>query len=250
MNELFWVTDVTVPNDVGFSHFSMGHLLWLVFALLFAGCLAQFYRYGNTQTRRLILGTISALLLLDEGVKWFLVIRSGSISPDFLPLHLCSVHIFVILADVLRPSDRIREALCAVCLPGAFFALLFPGWTYLPMANAMTFQHFTTHILLLTYPVLLLAGGFHLRFSRLLRTLPWYFPALLAAYGANRLWGTNFFFLSSPGEGNPLRWFADRLGEPGYLLGIPILAMACWAVLYGAPRGFRSALDRKKHRSA
>lgn len=236
MGEGFWYTDVTVPQGMGFSPGGTGHLLWLLAAAVVCVGGALLFRGGSAARRRRMLRGIAMLLLADELLKYVLVGISGAFWPGCLPLHLCSINIFVILADSIRPDLRLRELLWAVCMPGAFFALVFPGWAYLPMVNAINIHRFTAHILLLLYPILLPLDGFRPRFSRLLRTLPWCLPVLVGVYLFNRVYGTNFFFLAWAGEGNPLALFASWLGSPGYLLGIPVIAGACWAALYGLPR--------------
>ena len=47
----------------------------------------------------------------------------------------------------------------------------------------------------------------------------------------NLLWSTNFMFLESASEGNPLYFFEQRFGN--HLIGFPVLAVAVLAVMYG-----------------
>ncbi len=244
--EYFWDTGYTVPDGVGFSHFGPGHVLWMLFALLLCCVLGPLYRRWNDKARCRCRVILIVLLLIDELFKDLSTLITGRFKPDFLPLHLCSINIFVILFDVIHPSDYLREVLYGICLPGAFFALLFPGWAYLPMANALCIHSFTAHILLFLYPFLLLCGGFRPKVGRLLRCLPFCLPAVGVAALFNRAFGTNFMFLRYAGEGNPLSLFERWLGSPGYLVGIPILCALCWAVLYGVP----ALIRRRKKQEA
>lgn len=239
----FWETEYTLPSDVpGFAHFSLGHLLWLALAAVLSMGLASAVKKWGERRRLLCRRAVMVLLIADELFKYAIALYSRDFRPSFLPLHLCSINIFVIAADAIRPSPSLREILYAVCLPGALFALLFPGWAYLPLKNALCIHSFTAHILLLLYPVLLLAEGFRPCFRRFLRVLPAALPAVGIAYVFNRIFGTNFMFLAWAGEGNPLSWFESWLGNPGYLLGIPVIALGCWAVLYGMPVLWKSLL--------
>lgn len=244
--EYFWDTAHTVPPGVGFPLFSFGHLCWLFAAALLSVFLWRLYGSWGREGRTRCLHILAGLLLADELFKDISTLCTGRFSPEFLPLHLCSINIFVILADAVRPRDSLREVLYAVCLPGAFFALLTPGWSYLPLCNALCIHSFTAHILLFLYPLLVVREGFQPQFSRLLKLLPWFLPALAAAWLCNRLWGTNFMFLNYAGQGNPLSWFEARLGTPGYLLGIPILCALCWAILYGVPAVFRKRTPERR----
>ena len=228
----FWDTEYTMPPDApGFSHFCPGHLLWLGMTAALCISLWVLYRRWREKGRRACKITLATLLICDELFKYGIALHSGEFRPSFLPLHLCSINIFIIAADAVHPNPLLQEVLYAVCLPGAFFALVFPGWAYLPLWNALCIHSFTAHILLFIYPLLLLAGGFRPSFRRFARTL----PAALSVVGLvacfNRVFGTNFMFLSRAGEGNPLSWFESFLGSPGYLVGIPVIAAVCWVVL-------------------
>lgn len=236
----FWDTEYTLrirpEPPAGFSHFCPGHLAWLLGLLLLCLALVPVYRRLRAGSRLLFRRILAGLLAADELFKYGVALYSGDFRPSFLPLHLCSINIFLILADAIRPNASLREILYAICLPGAFFALVFPGWNTLPLWNALCIHSFTAHILLFLYPVLLIAEGFCPSFRRLLRCLPWMLGAAFGVYWFNRAFGTNFMFLAWAGEGNPLAWFEKILGNPGYLLGIPIIAGGCWAGLYGLPK--------------
>ena len=232
----FWETEYTMPPDApGFSHFCPGHLIWLGAALALCAALWVLYSEWDEGKKRLCLRTLAVLLVCDELFKYGIAIHSGEFRPSFLPLHLWSINIFLIAADAIRPNQRLREVLYAVCLPGAFFALLFPGWNYLPLWNALCIHSFTAHILLLLYPLLLISGGFRPDIRRFAGTIPVALAVVGLVYCFNRVFGTNFMFLSRAGDGNPLSWFESLLGSPGYLMGIPVIAAICWGLLYGVP---------------
>ena len=240
--EYFWDSGFTVPDGVGFSLFGGGHLFWIALWLFLCGVLGYAYSKWSDGKRLLCRRILAILLLADELFKVISTVATGRFQLDYLPLHLCSINIFLILADAWRPSDSLREILYAVCLPGAFFALLFPGWSYLPLWNGLCIHSFTVHILLFFYPFLLICGGFRPKFSRCLKLLPLCLLVVAGVYCFNQVFGTNFMFLSYAGEGNPLSLFEAALGSPGYLAGIPILCALCWLVLYGG----RALLDKVK----
>lgn len=242
----FWDTEYTVPSGRGFAHFCPGHLLWLGLSLALALVLYWRFRRWGGNGRKVCLRLLAGLLIADEVFKYYIALRSGDFRPSFLPFHLCSINIFLIAADALHPSAWLREVLFAVCLPGALFALVFPGWAYLPLWNALCIHSFTAHILLFLYPLLVLAEGFCPDFRRFARTLPIMLLVVSGVYGLNQLLGTNFMFLSWAGEGNPLTWFESFLGSPGYLVGIPLIAAGCWAVLYGVSALMRKGKARRK----
>ncbi len=236
----FWDTEYTLRTrsvpTTGFHHFCPGHLAWMLALTLLILVLVPLYRQWSYHRRQLCRRILAGLLAADELFKYGIALFVGDFRPSFLPLHLCSINIFLIIADAIKPNDHLREVLYAICLPGAFFAMIFPGWNSLPLWNALCIHSFTAHILLFVYPVLLIAEGFRPRFCRLLRCLPWMLGAATLVYCLNQWWGTNFMFLAWAGEGNPLAWFEKLLGTPGYLAGIPVIAAGCWAMLYGLPK--------------
>ena len=176
------------PDAPGFSHFCPGHLVWLGSALALCAALWIFYSRWGAGKRRLCRRILAALLVCDELFKYGIA------------LHLCSINIFLIAADVIRPNQRLREVLYAVCLPGAFFALLFPGWNYLPLWNALCIHSFTAHLLLLLYPLLLIAGGFRPDIRRFAGTLPAALTVVGLVYCFNRLFASKFVFLRLAAE--------------------------------------------------
>ena len=105
-------------------------------------------------------------------------------------------------------------------------ALLFPGWTKLPLANLMHIHSFTIHILLAAYPVMLLSGGD-------IRPQPRFIPHCLGvlsifaliALGVNVCLGTNYMYLMYAPKNNPLYFFQQHFGNhlTGYALILPLV---------------------------
>ena len=160
--------------------------------------------------------------------------RAASLSTlfslDYLPLHLCSINIFLIVLHAWRRPKLLDTFLYFVCLAAACAALLFPTWAPLPPLNFMVIHSFTVHFLLALYPLALTLRG---DMDPQPRAFPRCF-ALLAAMAVpiwffNRAFGTNFMFLMRAGEGNPLKLF-ERFGS--HLLGYPVLLAVVFAVMY------------------
>ena len=83
----------------------------------------------------------------------------GNFNWDYLPLHLCSINIFLIALHAWKPSRLLDNFLYFICIPAATAALLFPTWTSLPAANFMFWHSTSVHILLAAYPIMLFSGG-------------------------------------------------------------------------------------------
>lgn len=234
MAKEFFTPQERIPPGLGFSLFGPVHLLWL--AGLAGGILllCRVYRgLGPRARRRLSAGLCLAMLAMD--LAWDLaLLAQGAFTLNYLPLDLCGLAMFGELWAALRPGPVRRELCWCLFLPGAAMALVFPNWTPLPFWNLLYLRSFLLHGLLVAVPVLWVAGGE-------LRPDPRNLPKCLAValglcvpiYAIDRLLDQNFFFLNTPSPGSPLEWFAARLGSPGYLLGLPVMLGAVWAVQYG-----------------
>lgn len=236
-------TTETIPDGVGFSHYGLLHFVWLfLFVVLVVGnCL--WYRKMNQMRRSHWKKVMAVLLLLDELYKVVFLIAGARYTPDYLPLHLCSINIFIIAIHAWKPSKMLSGFLYTVCIPGALAALLFPTWTSLPLANFMHIHSFTVHILLAMYPLVLGIAG---ELKPEVRKIPQYLLLLLLMaipiYGINLLLDTNFMFLMSADPGNPLYLFEQMWGN--HLLGFPVLIVAILLVMFVPMVIFRKLRSR------
>ena len=216
----FFDTVETIPPGFGFSLFSPLHLFWLGAFLLTTLLCCRLYR--RSQHRGAWRKWMAALLLGNELFKHVCLLAGGTFLLKYLPLHLCSINIFLIALHAWRPSRLLGTFLYLVCIPASISALLFPTWASLPLCNFMHLHSFTVHALLALYPIVLTAGGDILPSPR-------QFPGALLllaglavpVYGFNRMFGENFMFLMYPEPGNPLYWFEEQFGS--HLLGFPVL---------------------------
>lgn len=234
---LFWKTGPAVRAERGvgytaFALFSPTHIFWLLLTAALCLTLGFWYRRAGPRARQRLLCGLTVFLLLDEVLKYAVTLATGQWEWAFLPLHLCSLNIFVCLFNTLRPSRNAQEILYGLCLPGAALALLSPSWQPLPLWNIMHLHSGTVHAALFLYPILLLAGGFRPD----LRRIPVVFAFLLGVsvpiYAVNKALGTNFLFLNGAGENALTRALAALLGEPYYLLGFPVLILLILLLLY------------------
>ena len=229
--EYFLETSDTISEGLGFSLFGTVHLNWLVIAavLITANCLL--YRKLKPEGRIRWNKTVALLIIANELFKHTMLIIGGNFLPDYLPLHLCSINIFLIAIHAWRPTVMLSNFLYTVCIPGAIAALLFPSWTKLPVANFMHLHSTTIHIMLVMYPMVLSVNGV-LKPSA--RGIPKCLGLLLVMAGvalvANLAFDTNFMFLMEAEPGNPLYVFEQLFGS--HLIGFPILITAVLLVMY------------------
>lgn len=228
----FLETTDTIGTGLGFQLFDSLHISWLIIFLLTVIVNCILYRKMQLSGRNRWRKVTAWLLIADELFKMAILISSGNYTADYLPLHLCSINIFIIAIHAYKPSYVLDNFLYTVCIPGALAALLFPTWTSLPLANGMHLHSFTVHILLALYPVVLTVGGdIKPDIKALPKSLGLLILMAIPIYGLNLLMDTNFMFLISADPGNPLYWFEENWGM--HLLGFPVIIAGILFVMYG-----------------
>ena len=208
-----------------FSLFSATHWAELLGAAAVIFLCAVIYYRCREVTRHQILRAVFVLMLADEFMKQTVLLYTGQWNVTYLPLHLCSINIFVCWYDAIHQSRWSKEILYALCIPGAVVAMLSPSWQRLPVWNLLHLHSYSIHVLLILYPVLLLAGGFRPQVHHIRWVLAFLCAIATPIFFLNRLLKTNFFFLNDP-QGNAITaFFAHCFGERFYLLGfLPVLA--------------------------
>ncbi len=233
----FWYTVYTMQEKYGedyqsFTLFGPLHLFWLILALCICVICSIINRRLSEKGKSRFLRIIMALLLAEEITRQTVTLVTGQWQPEMMPLHMCSINIFVCLWYVIHPNKLAGNILYALCLPGAVIALFSPTWLALPITNLFHILSEALHILLTLFPVLLLGGGFRPE----PRMLPKVFLCLLGActviYPLNKALGTNFFFLNDP-DGNIITKVCSSIfGERFYIVGMVIILAVMWVVLY------------------
>lgn len=231
---LFFALEHALPPDAGFGHWSRAHLLWLAAGFCLAASLCLAYRRLRRKRDRARLRVCAGCaVLLCEIAKDANLLVQGAMSVYYLPLHLCGLAVFFTFFHSLRPGETVGEFLYSVCMPGAFFALLFPDWTAYPAFSYHSVVGFLVHTLLTAYPLMLVLGGDLRPDARRLPRCLGILAALAAAvYVFDCAARANYMYLLLPAPGSPLEWFAEKLGNPGYLLGYVPMIAGVWLVLY------------------
>ena len=229
--EHFWKTVEVIPEGIGFAHYGALHLCWLAAFAVLAILNCILYRKLGQKGRKIWRIVVASLLVLDEIYKQIPLFVNGLFTLEYLPLHLCSINIFVIAFHALKPTKSVGNYLYTVCIPGAMAALLFPTWNALPGANYMLIHSFTVHILLALYPIVLTVSG---EIKPELKELPKALLLLtgLAAFAliCNLLMDANFMFLMYADPGNPLYLFKELWGS--HLLGFPVIITGVLLVMH------------------
>lgn len=240
----FWHTVDTIPDGFGFKLFDGSHFGWLAAFVAVAVVNCLLYRRMDKTGRERWRKAVALLLVADELFKMIPLMAMGLYEATYLPLHLCSINIFVIAYHAWKGGEMVGKYLYTVCIPGAIAALLFCTWTELPLLNFMSIHSFTVHILLALYPIVLTnAGDIHPEAKSLPKCLMILAGLGAVALAANLLLDTNFMFLMYAEEGNPLYIFQQLWGS--HLLGFPVLITAVLVVMY-VPMGIFRKLKKEK----
>lgn len=245
----FFVTAETAGEGIGFSLFDYNHLAYLLmFCVILSLICFMYHRLPEDRTSAWRKCLAVGILANELFLKQIPLLILGLWAPKYLPLHLCSINVFLIAWHAWKGGSHLGDYLYTVCIPGALAALLFPGWTKLPPYSLMSIHSFTIHIMLVIYPVMLLIrGDIQPHWQRIPRCLFVLGALAMVALAANLLLDTNFFFLSFAEEGNPLYWFEVHWGS--HLLGFPVLIAAVLAVMH-APLPLYSCIRKKRSRKA
>jgi len=229
--QYFLDTVDTIPEGRGFAHFGGTHIAWLAVFLIIVIANCLWYRRLGEKGRNIWNKTVALLLIADELFKMGFLFIGGNYTWDYLPLHLCSINIFLILFYTVKPTRTVGNFLYMACLPGALLALLIPTWTKLPFLNFMHLHSFTVHIALAVFPIMLTAGGdIRPRWRDVPKGLVLLAGLAGVAYAVNLRYGTNFMFLMKAAKGSPLVWFEKAFGN--HLIGFPVLIAAIILVMY------------------
>ena len=233
--EHFWDTVDTIGEGFGFSLFGARHLVTLALYIGFAALSCKLYKAADEKKRAQLRGLFAVLLLADEAFKQIGLQIGGNFNWDYLPLHLCSINVFVCLYNTLTDRSWCKEELYALCIPGAALALLCPSWRDVPgWFTLINLHSVSIHALLVLYPVLLVAGGYRPSVRRVPQVLAFLFGSALPIYFLNKPLHTNFYFLNNPYGNVITSTFTAWFGEKFYILGfLPAIALAL--VLMYAP---------------
>lgn len=239
MLKYFFTERSDIPADAGFGLFSLRHFLSLGVSLLIIHALCAAARKKTEAGRVRMLRTTALVMTVMECCKDGFLTAIGKMGPGYLPLHLCSFSVFVLLLYAFLPASRLRdffgEVAVVLLLPGAVLALLFPEWRIYPVLNYLGLHSLIWHTFIVAYTVILFQTGMVRPTVRHI----WYPVVFIAAVipfimKFNRSYGTNFFFVSRPLPGTPLEWMADQFGSAwlaAYAVSIFLVVLLVYGIL-------------------
>ncbi len=237
--EYFWIQQDNIPSGMGYPLFGKTHLTSVAIVLISVILLSCIFLRLQEKVQQRFLKAIPLIMIGLEIFKDCVLLSQDKFGLGYLPLHVCSLGIYVFFLREFLPWKRAKEILGEISfvliMPSATAGLIFADWTKLyPVLNFFNLQSYVWHGLLVLYPLLLLLRK---DINPSVRHIYWVIGFLCIVvpfiYAFDKHFGCNYFFINCPVPGSPLEWFAGFLGNPGYLIGYAGIALIIMLIVYG-----------------
>ncbi len=213
-----------------FVLFGTWHLVALLVILLINLAMLGFRRTSE-KTRRIVRWSMAIALWLDEASWHIWNIYWGHWTVAQLPLHICSLLIWLTGFMLIFKVRRIYEFAYFIGIGGAMQALLTPDAGIYGFPHFRIFQTMISHGLLLTSAIYMTTvEGFRPTWKSLWRVVIGLNIYAILIYPVNLLLGTDFLYINSkPATASLLdalpRW-------PYYLIFMELIGLAIFLLLY------------------
>lgn len=238
--EYFWKQQDDIPAGMGYPLFGIAHISCVIATLLAVVALVILFKRMNDEKQRSFIKIIPVFMIFLEVFKDLFLVSVHRFGLGYLPLHICSIGIFVFLFREYLPWKKSKaffgEIAFVLIMPASFAALIFADWTVLyPVWNFINIHSYIWHGALVLYPMLLLLRG---DISPTIKHFHWNVIFLCVIvppiYLFDKAYGRNYFFVNWPVPDSPLSWCASFMGNPGYLVGYGLMTLAVMVLVYGA----------------
>lgn len=236
--EYFWKQQDDIPAGMGYPLFGTAHLVSVAVTLLLVVIAIRMIDREDGAAQKKVLKVIPVFMLFLEAVKDLFLVAIDRFSIGYLPLHVCSIGIFIFLLREYLPWKRGRqyfgEVAVTLIMPASVAALIFADWTiYYPVLNFINLHSYLWHGLLILYPLILYRAK---EISPSIKHIHWVIIFLCLVvppiYLFDKHFGCNYFFVNRPVPGSPLEWLASFMGNPGYLAGYAVLVLVVLILVY------------------
>ncbi len=217
---------------VPFVMFNSIHLFTLGLIVAFNFSFLYFRSHSSERSRRRFQIVIAIILLLNEAAwhLWNMFAGTWTIQ-TMLPLHLCSVFVFLTAYMLLTNSAKIYEYAYFLSIAGALQALLTPDVGRYGYPHFRYFQTFISHGLLFSMPIYFtIVKAFRPTLKSVVRVLVGMNIYMLFVGLVNWAIGSNYLFIAHKPETASL---LDILPAwPWYLLVIEAIGILLIFLLY------------------
>ena len=243
--EYFWVQYEDLPAELGYGRFSPAHWGTLIVLAALLICAAGLFQRLDAPRRGRVMRVIPFFMLLLECSKDLFLLQAGHFDTGYLPLHLCSLGVFVFLLSACSRTEKWQrifgEISVVLILPGSIAALLFPDWAHLyPVWNFLNLYGYTWHGLLVLYPILCLIQKQARPSIRHIHYVLLFLACVVPpVYLFDRIFHCNYMFLNWPPKGTPLAWIASITGDSLYLAGYALFSLLVILLIYAVIEAVR-----------
>jgi hypothetical integral membrane protein (TIGR02206 family) len=218
-------------QGAAFELFGPMHLAALLVLILLNLFMLRF-KGADERTRHTIRWTMAIILWVNEFAwhAWNYAVGQWTIQ-TMLPLHLCSVLVWVGAFMLVTKNYRIYEFAYLLGISGALQALLTPDLGIYGFPHFRFFQTFISHGLIVTAAVYMTTvEGFRPTWKSLLRVGLWMNVYMLVVFFINRAIGSNYLMINGrPATPSLLDLLPDW---PVYILYMEALGLVCFLLLY------------------
>ena len=234
--------------DIGFDLYGPGHLIWWAVVIIGIALWSGYYKKMTASSQDKARKFFAVAILFSEIIKDLILILGDAPMKGYLPLHLCGLAIFAMLADAFLDYRKLTTQILALAfMPGACAALLFCNWTEYPFFNFMNIHSFVFHGWIICYLVMIYRNGeVEPEYKVLWKIIGMIAVTAVPVFFINKALEENYLFINEASEGSPLvfLWdiFGTRFGEAGYLISYGVLVIAVLHAVFAVYK----LLDRKR----
>ena len=250
---LFFAYKDELTKGCGYEHFSKEHLIWIAitFGMVFVIanlCRMLRKRINGVQKCNVILGILATTALALEIGKLYIAVRAGADITKNLPLHLCSLSMFVnpiyLMVRNSRFGKYFAEITVALLLPGEIIGVIIPNWNSYPGFSYMNGVGFLTHGIGIAFSVCLIIIGFMPTIKNFKAVPAFVFVVLEAIFVYDITYKHNYAFLSHGPKGTPLQKIEAVIGRDYYRMLYPMALITLAFVMHFVIKGI--ALLRRR----